>query len=419
MKKSLLLILLAMFALQTPSVTVAMKRGAEDAPKEALPSDSKRQRRENSEAPAAEEVQTTAAAVAATEQLVDVEKRDDSFPELHNAAYNGNSELLEKLLITNCDANFRGKFGYTALHWAALKGHADCVAILLRHGVDVNAVDLWHRTALHLVLNGECFECIKILIRHYRQQKIDFPEDISKNFGLLRELVGLLSDDAAESPAPQAAVAQVTAAAAAMDFAKDDQCGICFGDFGSIREDGSVVERLSLICCEFPICRTCLVDSSKKTSACPGCRQEISDMDLIELATVVKSGKRSAAQKVSKRLESERKAQREVQTKLQDEKKTLEAQSRYIQVERDRARAEIGEESEAKRKLYWEKYDLEREQRSTREQLDAAIRERDRVTRERDRVSQERDEARRERDRLATVVEEYNARGLFSRVFNK
>lgn len=69
---------------------------------------------------------------------------------LHGASSNGYTEIVEKLMEKGADVNAKGKNDWTALHGASGKGYTKTVAMLLCWGADVNAEDDDRNTALSL-----------------------------------------------------------------------------------------------------------------------------------------------------------------------------------------------------------------------------------------------------------------------------
>jgi ankyrin repeat protein len=69
---------------------------------------------------------------------------------LHEAASQGNAELLEYLLSHGAEPGVRNHAGRSALHIACFKNHLDCVRALMAHThCDINQTDGTGRSALH------------------------------------------------------------------------------------------------------------------------------------------------------------------------------------------------------------------------------------------------------------------------------
>ncbi len=58
---------------------------------------------------------------------------------LHDAAWNGDVQLVELLLANRADVDARDVRGYTPLHLAILEGHSEVAKVLIANGADVNA----------------------------------------------------------------------------------------------------------------------------------------------------------------------------------------------------------------------------------------------------------------------------------------
>lgn len=58
-------------------------------------------------------------------------------PPLVDAAFNGQTERVRKLLADGADVSARDWREYNALHWASMGGHSEMVQLLLDHGADI------------------------------------------------------------------------------------------------------------------------------------------------------------------------------------------------------------------------------------------------------------------------------------------
>lgn len=85
---------------------------------------------------------------------------------LHQAAEDGNTNRLIKLLQNNANVNAQDFNDWTPLHSAAYWGQTECIEILLQHGAKINIKNSVGKTPLHLaILNGHT-QCVKILLEH-------------------------------------------------------------------------------------------------------------------------------------------------------------------------------------------------------------------------------------------------------------
>ena len=81
-----------------------------------------------------------------------------------NAAMNGHTETVKKLVEMGADVNARQKDGWTALHLAAKNGWEDTVETLVKLGIDVNAKNDVDMTALHYAAWDATIETCKKLM---------------------------------------------------------------------------------------------------------------------------------------------------------------------------------------------------------------------------------------------------------------
>ena len=68
---------------------------------------------------------------------------------LHHAAENGHANLVKFLISRGADLEARNHNGRTPLALAACQGHREMVEILIAMGADVNTKDIWYRKLLH------------------------------------------------------------------------------------------------------------------------------------------------------------------------------------------------------------------------------------------------------------------------------
>ena len=85
---------------------------------------------------------------------------------LHKAAYNGDIELVSKILKNNVNPDERDSFGGTALHAAMFQKNTEIITLLINHGFDVNAQGLSNGyTPLHDAVWANNLEAVRILLR--------------------------------------------------------------------------------------------------------------------------------------------------------------------------------------------------------------------------------------------------------------
>ncbi len=86
---------------------------------------------------------------------------------LHKAAYNGDIELVRKILKNNINPDERDSFGGTALHAAMFQKKTEIIMLLITHGFDVNAQGIANGyTPLHDAVWANNLAAVKILIKH-------------------------------------------------------------------------------------------------------------------------------------------------------------------------------------------------------------------------------------------------------------
>jgi hypothetical protein len=85
---------------------------------------------------------------------------------LHKAAYNGDIELVKKILKSKVNPDERDSFGGTALHAAMFQKNTEIITILINYGFDVNAQGLSNGyTPLHDAVWANNLEAAKILLK--------------------------------------------------------------------------------------------------------------------------------------------------------------------------------------------------------------------------------------------------------------
>ncbi|OHD13033.1 MAG: hypothetical protein A2086_07505 [Spirochaetes bacterium GWD1_27_9] len=84
---------------------------------------------------------------------------------LHKAAYNGDMELVKKILKTKVNPDERDSFGGTALHAAMFQKNIEIIILLIDNGFDVNAIGTSNGyTPLHDAVWANNLEAVKILV---------------------------------------------------------------------------------------------------------------------------------------------------------------------------------------------------------------------------------------------------------------
>lgn len=86
---------------------------------------------------------------------------------LHQAAYDGNIELVRKILENKVDPDKRDSFGGTALHAAMFQKNMEIIRFLINRGFDVNARGLANGyTPLHDAVWANNLEAARILLEN-------------------------------------------------------------------------------------------------------------------------------------------------------------------------------------------------------------------------------------------------------------
>ncbi len=83
---------------------------------------------------------------------------------IHEAALNGQSGLVTRLLAEGLDADVRDHEGRTALMYASFNGHIEIMKELIEKGASVNLFDIYGRTALMMASSGPYPESVKLLL---------------------------------------------------------------------------------------------------------------------------------------------------------------------------------------------------------------------------------------------------------------
>uniref|UniRef100_UPI00398F0884 ankyrin repeat domain-containing protein 31-like n=1 Tax=Pristiophorus japonicus TaxID=55135 RepID=UPI00398F0884 len=85
---------------------------------------------------------------------------------LHEAASNGNVNLLRVLIQAGININLPDYAGWTALHEASIKGFYDAVVVVLSAGADVNCKGLNGVTPLQDAVKNGHFQVVQLLMQH-------------------------------------------------------------------------------------------------------------------------------------------------------------------------------------------------------------------------------------------------------------
>jgi ankyrin repeat protein len=92
---------------------------------------------------------------------------------IHEAAYNGNIDLVREILKTEPDRDARSSFGGTALHDSMFQKNAEIVQLLIDAGYDVNAIGPANGyTPLHDAVWANNPAAAKLLLKHGADQTI-------------------------------------------------------------------------------------------------------------------------------------------------------------------------------------------------------------------------------------------------------
>jgi len=87
--------------------------------------------------------------------------------ELHKAAYNGDIEMVKRLLKNNPDPDERDSFGGTALHATMFQKNMEIIKILIDYGFNVNGQGLANGyTPLHDAVWANNLEAVIILLKN-------------------------------------------------------------------------------------------------------------------------------------------------------------------------------------------------------------------------------------------------------------
>jgi len=85
---------------------------------------------------------------------------------IHQAALEGRTELVKKLLTEGLDVNTIDEDGRSPLMYAAFNGHYEIMKLLIDKGALTNACDSNGRTALMMAASGPYPAAVKLLLDH-------------------------------------------------------------------------------------------------------------------------------------------------------------------------------------------------------------------------------------------------------------
>ena len=85
---------------------------------------------------------------------------------IHEAADEGNIEVVKQHLAAGIDVNAKDQDGCTPLHWAAGAGTKEVTELLIAKGADVNAKDQDDETPLDWAIHSKLTEIADLLRKH-------------------------------------------------------------------------------------------------------------------------------------------------------------------------------------------------------------------------------------------------------------
>jgi ankyrin repeat protein len=96
---------------------------------------------------------------------------------LLEAAFDGNTEGVKRLVETGTDVDAKDPEDHTALMWAAFNGHTGLVRYLLYQGAGLEVKDKFGRTSLMYACSGPNDETVKLLLERgaspYQADKVE------------------------------------------------------------------------------------------------------------------------------------------------------------------------------------------------------------------------------------------------------
>lgn len=93
-----------------------------------------------------------------------MKRQAKAMPQLIQAVFAGNMDLLAATIRAGADVNERGRDGRTALHHAVIDGNQDAIRHLLAFAADVNLADNDGNTALHFAANNHSVDIARVLV---------------------------------------------------------------------------------------------------------------------------------------------------------------------------------------------------------------------------------------------------------------
>ena len=94
-------------------------------------------------------------------------KDEDGYTAIHRAAYNGHTEVIEKLIQFGANVTAKTNDNWQPLHCASKWDQVDVASLLLQNGADINAQTQGGQTPLHLVSsNRESHQTMELLLMH-------------------------------------------------------------------------------------------------------------------------------------------------------------------------------------------------------------------------------------------------------------
>lgn len=99
---------------------------------------------------------------------------------MHEAAYQGHSEILQLIIDANGDINSWTLDVERPLHMAVLKNSVDNIRILIKHGAKLYAEDYDSQTALHKASELGHIESVRELLKHYDSDELDTTDAYDK-----------------------------------------------------------------------------------------------------------------------------------------------------------------------------------------------------------------------------------------------